>query len=144
MILIISVGRNKMFGSQESEYLQRIKSFAKTELAELKEYASENPAVAMKKEAEAIFARLKNREFFALDRGGAQFSSEEFAALIRGAPDAAFVIGGAFGLAPEVTGKAKKTVSFSRMTYTHEIARVLLLEQIYRGFAILNGRKYHK
>lgn len=144
MFLIISVGRNKMFGAQESEYMQRIRSFAKIELAELKEYSSENPEVAMKKEAEAIFARLKGREFFALDKGGEEFSSEEFTGIVKNNPDATFVIGGAYGLAPEVLTKAKKTISFSRMTFTHEIARVLLLEQIYRGFAILNGRKYHK
>ena len=144
MILVISVGRNKMFGSQENEYLQRIKLFSKIEVCELKEYASDNPQVAMKKEAEAIFARLKEKEFFALDKGGAGFSSEEFAAQIKNAPNAVFVIGGAYGLAPEILAKAKKTISFSRMTFTHEIARVLLLEQIYRGFAILNGRKYHK
>lgn len=144
MILLISVGRNKMFGSQENEYLQRIKLFSKIEVAELKEYASENPEVAMKKEAETIFARLKGKEFFALDKGGQQFASEEFAAIIKNTPDATFVIGGAYGLAPEVPAKAKKTISFSRMTFTHEIARVLLLEQIYRGFAIMNGKKYHK
>lgn len=144
MILVISVGRNKMFGAQESEYLKRIRPFSKIELCELKEYSSENPGVSVKKEADAIFSRLKNREFFALDKGGESVSSEEFSSLLKSAPDVAFVIGGAYGLSQEILKKAKKSISFSKMTFTHEIARILLLEQIYRGYAILNGRKYHK
>ena len=79
-----------------------------------------------------------------LDPCGKEFTSEAFAELIKANPNAVFVIGGAYGLSEEIISKSKKSISLSKMTFTHEIARTLLLEQIYRAFAIINGRKYHK
>ena len=144
MLKIISVGRNKMFRAQEDDYLKRIKSFSKIEILSLKEQKENNSEQIKKKEAGQILSATKGKEFFALDPCGKEFTSESFAGLIKENPDAVFVIGGAYGLSEEIVSKSKKSVCLSKMTFTHEIARVLLLEQIYRAFAIINGRKYHK
>lgn len=85
----------------------------------------------------------------ALDRTGRQLDSEAFAALFQqwqgqNRRTASFVIGGALGLSPEVLAAADLVLSLSLMTFTHEMARLLLLEQVYRAFTILAGSKYHK
>ncbi len=144
MLKIISVGRNKMFRAQEDDYLKRIKSFSKIEILSLREQKENNSEQIKKKEAENILSATKGKEFFVLDARGKEYTSENFAGLIKENPDAIFVIGGAYGLSEEIISKSKQTISISKMTFTHEIARVLLLEQIYRAFAILNRRKYHK
>jgi len=85
----------------------------------------------------------------ALDRTGRQVGSEGFAALLQQWQDqnrrtASFVIGGSLGLSREVLSAADLVLSLSQMTFTHEMARLLLLEQVYRAFTILAGSKYHK
>lgn len=85
----------------------------------------------------------------ALDRTGRQVGSEGFAALFQQWQDqnrrtASFVIGGSLGLSREVLSAADLVLSLSQMTFTHEMARLLLLEQVYRAFTILAGSKYHK
>ena len=144
MLKIISVGRNKMFRAQEEDYLKRIKSFSKIDILSLKEQKENNSEQIKKKEAENILSAAKGKEFFVLDPCGKEHTSESFAELIKANPNAVFVIGGAYGLSKEIISKSKKSISLSKMTFTHEIARVLLLEQIYRAFAIIKGRKYHK
>ena len=143
MITIISVGSNKMFKAQELEYLERIKRFAKAELVELKEDKSRHENEVIRKEGEMILSRIKERKFFALDPKGISLSTEDFEKMIRNR-DAIFVIGGANGLSDEVKRRSEKMISLSAMTFTHEMARVILLEQIYRALTIGRGMKYHK
>ena len=78
-----------------------------------------------------------------LDRAGKQFSSEELADYLRWR-DVTFVVGGAEGLTDEVKGRANLLLSFSRMTFPHQLARLILTEQVYRAFTILKNEKYHK
>jgi len=144
MLTIISVGSNKMFKAQELEYLERIKRFAKAELVELKEDKSRHENEVIRKEGEMILARIKERKFFALDPKGVTLSTEDFEKMIRNRGDAIFVIGGANGLSDEVKRRSEKMISLSLMTFTHEMARVILLEQIYRALTIGRGMKYHK
>ena len=84
----------------------------------------------------------------ACDRGGVELTSERFAEHLRNWRDASekvcCVIGGSHGLSSEILQKADLKISFSKLTFPHELFRVLLLEQIYRGFSILAGKKYHK
>jgi 23S rRNA (pseudouridine1915-N3)-methyltransferase len=85
----------------------------------------------------------------ALDRTGRQVDSEMFASLFRQWQDqnrrtASFIIGGALGLSAEVLAASDLVLSLSAMTFTHEMARLILLEQVYRSFTILAGTKYHK
>lgn len=144
MLSIISVGSNKMFKAQELEYLARINRFVRAEVVELKEDKSQSEKEVIKKEGERILERLKDRKFFALDSKGISLSTESFAQLIKGRNDCSFVIGGANGLSEDVKHRAEKIISLSSMTFTHEIARVLVLEQIYRALTIERGMKYHK
>jgi len=133
-----------MFKPQEVEYLARINRFARAEVIEIKEDKSQREEEVIRKEGAAILARIKDKKFFALDPKGSSYSTESFAQMIRGRNDLIFVIGGANGLSKEVTRRAEKTISLSAMVFTHEIARVLILEQIYRALTIERGMKYHK
>ena len=107
-----------------------------------------SPSLA--REAEAIRAKLpREAAVTALCIEGETRSSEELAALLgswgsRGEKALAFVIGGSYGLHPTVKAAARLRLSMSPMTFPHHLARVMLLEQIYRGFQILEGGKYHK
>jgi 23S rRNA (pseudouridine1915-N3)-methyltransferase len=120
--------------------------------AHIKEAAS--PAeekIAMQIEAQAILEKLKRHSgpMIALDRRGEALDSPELAArlhkmVLEGRTEAAFVIGGPLGLAPEVKERAETVLSFSSMTFPHQLMRIILLEQIYRSFRIMHGEPYHK
>ena len=105
----------------------------------------------MQEEAQAILDKLKRHcgPVIALDRMGKALDSPGLAAglhkmILEGRGEAAFVIGGPLGLAPEVTKRADLVLSFSMMTFPHQMMRIILLEQIYRSFRIMHGEPYHK
>ena len=84
-----------------------------------------------------------------MDKNGTLFSSERFAQLVSGVMNKGtayllFIIGGTLGLSKTVKNKSHAVISLSKMTFTHEMTRLILLEQIYRSFTILKGKKYHK
>jgi len=120
--------------------------------AHIKEAASPAEEMkAMQEEALAILEKLKRHSgpVIALDRMGKALDSPELASwlhktILEGRGEAAFVIGGPLGLAPEVTERADLVISFSRMTFPHQMMRIILLEQIYRSFRIMHGEPYHK
>ncbi|MBI4450482.1 23S rRNA (pseudouridine(1915)-N(3))-methyltransferase RlmH [Candidatus Woesearchaeota archaeon] len=99
-------------------------------------------------EAKQFLAAIKPGSYIvALDSHGKQFTSEQFAAIIKKESmqhNIEFIIGGPDGLSTEVKAKANLLLSFGQMTYTHQLARVLLLEQLYRAMTIIHGGKYHK
>ncbi len=143
MLKIIAVGKNVAFLKEaEAEYLKRLGFYSKTSLTEVKE-GSGSPEEAKKKEAERLLDKA-GEEFFALDERGIGFSTSDFKALVEKNKDLVFVIGGAFGLDASVKEKAKKGLSLSPLTFTHQLARVLLLEQLYRAHTILKGHPYSK
>lgn len=140
-----------------AEYTKRLSAFCNFKVLELSEElireknASEAAiAKALAKEAEKIFAAVpKGAEICALCIEGKPISSEEMAAYfsekaLSGNGDIAFVIGSSHGLGPSVKQRAAKRISMSRMTFTHQMARLLLTEQIYRACTINAGVKYHK
>ncbi|HJJ27767.1 MAG TPA: 23S rRNA (pseudouridine(1915)-N(3))-methyltransferase RlmH [Methanocorpusculum sp.] len=157
-IQILCVGKIKDAWIAEgiAEFDKRLRPYAKvfvTELAEVRipERAGDaDEAAVKKKEGEAILAARKSGFLFAvLDPRGTPVSSEEFAkcigdAQIAGRAGIAFVIGGPLGLSEEVISAADKRISFSRMTFTHTMCRLILFEQVYRGYRILSGEPYHK
>ncbi len=105
----------------------------------------------MQEEAQAILDKLKRHSgpMIALDRKGKALDSPELAAglhkmILEGKTEVTFVIGGPQGIAPEVLHKADLILSFSKMTFPHQMMRVILLEQIYRSFRIMHGEPYHK
>lgn len=153
-LLVLAVGRPRApLAEAVAEYERRAARYFSLDTVEVKEQTSrraESPAAVMKEEGDRLLARLPaGMELVALDREGSRWSSEDLARYlgelqVRSSPGAAFVIGGAFGLAPEVTTRADRLLSLSDFTMPHELARVVLAEQLYRAGTILRGEPYHK
>lgn len=136
------------------EYIKRLSAFAKVDMVELKEekLADESPssaAKALEAEADRLLERIPEGAFtVALCVEGKQLSSEELAALVGRAQDRGgkicFIIGSSYGLSPRVKQRADMRLSFSKLTFPHQLMRVVLSEAVYRSFTILAGKKYHK
>ncbi|WP_165206600.1 23S rRNA (pseudouridine(1915)-N(3))-methyltransferase RlmH [Weissella sagaensis] len=157
-IKIIGVGKlkEKYLKDGIAEYTKRLNKFAKVSIIEVPdEKAPEQLSQAqmdqvMGKEGERILSKIKDKEYvFALAIKGAERSSEELAAEIehltaQGKSDLTFIIGGSLGLSPEVLKRANTQISFGRFTLPHQLMRLVLTEQIYRGFMINAHTPYHK
>jgi 23S rRNA (pseudouridine1915-N3)-methyltransferase len=153
-ISIICVGKTRERFIQEgiAKYVRFLKPYAAVEVRELREEPVrdiKDAPLVRRKEAERIGKALPPGAFtVAMDERGREFTSHEFAqfvnaALERGTREMAFIIGGAMGLDESVTGSAHAVVAMARWTLTHEMARLTLLEQLYRAFTIIKGKKYH-
>ncbi|MBU5592324.1 23S rRNA (pseudouridine(1915)-N(3))-methyltransferase RlmH [Clostridium sp. MSJ-4] len=157
-ITIISVGKikEKYLKDAIEEYSKRLKRYCKLDIVELSDEktpdnASKKEELQIKaKEGEAILKQIKENMFvIALDLKGKMISSEDLAFFIedlgiKGESNLAFVIGGSLGLSQEVLERANYKLCFSKMTFPHQLFRVMLLEQVYRGFRIIKGEPYHK
>ncbi len=132
------------------DYLERIKRFAPCEVSELKEQSVADQKRAVVLEGGNLIAAVERDDFVVLlDEKGREFSSPQFADFIgqrqmAGTKRLAFVIGGFAGVSDEVKRRADLRLSLSPMTLTHELARVVLAEQIYRAFTLLAGLPYHR
>ena len=156
-IRIVAVGKLKEKYLREgvAEYEKRLAPFASVELLETREeYMAENPSEAQRqqtlaKEGERLLRLVPEKSFLiVLDVKGKLLSSEALAKelasrALQGQSDLTFLIGGAFGLSEAVRERADLRISFSPMTFTHQMVRLLLYEQIYRAFKINRGEKYH-
>lgn len=152
-IKIVSVGsiKEKFLKDAISEYLKRLTRFAKIEIIEVDETKIQNKSEEQvkKEEGERLLKRIGQDEFvFLLDLKGELISSEVLAqkinALInKGISPLTFVIGGTLGLSEEVRKRANIKLSISKMTFTHQMCRMIILEQIYRAFKIINNEEYH-
>ena len=150
-IRLVSVGKERggLTAAAVEEYSARVARVVELQLVELR--AEEGP-LAKEKEADAILAaagKAKGKaELWALDERGAEVTSRELAARIGKARDAGIdltlAIGGDEGLSPRVLQAARFTWSLSKLTLPHRLARVIVLEQLYRSFEILRGGPYHK
>ncbi len=135
--------KDKNWQALQAEYLQRLSHFVKYEITELRDETK-------KLEGERILEKVNQSQFVCLlDVKGQAVSSHELAGKIenwqnRGLKEIAFVIGGAEGVASEVVEKADLSLSLSLLTFTHETARVILAEQLYRAFTIIKGFPYQK
>ena len=153
-LTILCMGKTKERFIQEGieKYLRYLKPYANASIKELKEEKIQDlkdaPSIR-KKEAEKIFKAVPAGAYLvSLDERGEGFTSHEFAALLNntlesGVREMIFIIGGAMGLDEEVVARSHKTVALSRWTFTHEMARLVLLEQLYRAFTIIKGKTYH-
>ena len=141
MIKILAVGKVKepFYRQGIEEYAKRISKFAKLSAEEIKDTNKEN-------EGKKILQIAYNSYLIALDAEGKQFSSEGLAELLKGIEqkNICFAIGSQEGLSEEVLKKADLVLSLSNMTFLHEMARLILVEQIYRAMTINKGMKYHK
>ena len=157
-VSVICVGKlkEKSYLAACAEYQKRLGAYCKLELTELsEERLPQNPSraqidAALEKEAQAVKSKLpKGAAVVALCVEGKQLSSEELAGWIEkqgvgGCGDLAFVIGSSHGLAPAVKQAAALRFSMGRITLPHQLARLVLTEQLYRAFSINNHGKYHK
>ena len=157
-ITILCVGKlkEKFYIDASAEYLKRLSRYCKLNLLELKEERlPEDPSqaqidAALAKEADTIRAKIPaNSSIVAMCIEGKLRSSTEMASLISdwgssSTKNLVFLIGGSFGLHPSLKAEAWAKLSMSPMTFPHHLARVMLLEQIYRSFQIMEGTKYHK
>lgn len=149
-LTVISIGKERsgLFAPGVSEYAKRLGHVARLELVELPE-SKHSQAKAKADEAQAVLGRLKPTDVVvALDERGKGLSSVQLAEWIgrhqAHAPHLVFVIGGDEGLDETVRQRAQLTLSLSAMTLPHRLARLVLMEQLYRAFSILRGEPYHK
>lgn len=148
-ITIIQVGKTKTsyFQESEAEYIKRLHPYAHISIITVKE--SKITQKAKDQEAQHILAQIPTKTLIiALDETGKQFTSPNFATFLTEIRDQkganiTFIIGGAFGLSPAIKQKAHTTIALSTMTFTHEMVRTILLEQLYRAFTIIQGKTYH-
>lgn len=138
------------------EYSKRLSRYGRFQITELKEESFVEPLSAkeleqvLQREGDRILGELKPRSFvIALDRLGKFWSSEDMAGefqrlALSGVSQLDFIIGGSLGLDKKVLERADATLSFSKFTFPHQLMRLILVEQIYRAFTIINGEKYHK
>lgn len=157
-ITLIAMGKlkEKFYLSAAAEYEKRMKGYCQFRLLELPEVRlPDDPspaeiAVGLEKEADHILNKIpKGAWFCILTPEGKMLSSEALADKIRevklsGKSSACFLVGSSFGIAPRVKGKADFMLSMSPMTFPHHLARIMVLEQLYRAEAIQAGSKYHK
>lgn len=157
-ITLITMGKlkEKFYISAAQEYAKRLSGYCHFTLVELPESRlPENPspaeiAAGLEKEAETILARIPKSSWFCVfTPEGKELSSEKFAEKMKdvklsGKSSAIFLIGSSFGMAPRVKERADFRLSMGPMTFPHHLARIMVLEQLYRAEAIQAGSKYHK
>ncbi len=152
-ITIIVIGKTETSFLKEgiAIYLDRLKHYAKVDYKELPDVNAKGitSEVLKQKEGELILKQIKTEDtLLLLDENGDHFSSRMFADFLQkkmnaGTKNVSLVIGGAFGFSKVVYARANGKISFSKMTFSHEIIRLLLTEQLYRAFTILKGESYH-
>ena len=155
-LIVMGKLKEKFYLSAAAEYEKRLKGYCSFKLIELPEHRlPEDPSPAeiqagLDKEAELIFSKLpKNSWLCIFTPEGKILSSEEFAGKLKdvknsGKSSAAFLIGSSFGISQRVKDKADFKLSMGKMTFPHHLARIMVLEQLYRTEAIQAGSKYHK
>ena len=157
-ISVIAVGKikEKYLKDAVTEYSKRLSRYCKLEIIEAAdEKTPDHASVAVEdairaKEGERLLKHIRDDMYvITLEIGGKMLTSEEFAEKIetlgvQGKSSIAFVIGGSIGLGEEVLKRSDFALSFSKMTFPHQLMRVVLLEQVYRGYRIMNGAPYHK
>jgi 23S rRNA (pseudouridine1915-N3)-methyltransferase len=151
MIKIICVGKikEKFYRDAIEEYLKRLSKYTKFEIIEVDDINNSNEKVTMSKEKDLILKHINQKEYIiTLEIEGNKFTSIELSKKIDQIlslnSNIIFIIGGSNGLDPEIKNLSNLKLSFSDLTFPHQLFRVMLLEQIYRSFKIINNESYHK
>lgn len=151
MIKIICLGKVKEKYLQDGidEYIKRISKYTQVKIVELEDEGIKDDKVALKKEKEKILKYLNTKDYIiVLDISGKEMTSLEFADKIDKTliinSDITFIIGGSYGLDEEIKSLSNYRLSFSKMTFPHQLFRLILLEQIYRAYKINHNEEYHK
>ncbi|MGY3815938.1 23S rRNA (pseudouridine(1915)-N(3))-methyltransferase RlmH [Gemella taiwanensis] len=156
-VTLICVGKvkEKFYRDAIKEYEKRLGAYIKLNTIEISDekVKVENDseiALAMEKEGNSILSKIKDNQYvITLEILGKNLSSEEFASkidnlMLTSKSDVVLVIGGSYGLSDSVKKRSDFALSFSRMTFPHQMMRVVLLEQVYRAYRIITGASYHK
>jgi len=148
---VIAVGKDRsgLYAPAVSEYTRRIERYVRFELVELSDSGKRGGGRTRQEKGESALARIgASDHVVALDELGVERDSMEFARCIErwlgAGRDVAFLIGGAEGLSPPVLARANERLALSRMTLAHRLARLVLVEQLYRAMTIVRGEPYHK
>ena len=151
MIKIICVGKikEKYLKAAIEEYSKRLSKYTKLEIIELSDITNLNTNDILKKEGNNILSYIKEKDYvIALDIDGIKMDSVIFATKLSNTfitnSNIIFLIGGSYGLSDEVKNRSNLRLSFSNFTFPHQLFRVILLEQIYIAFKIVNNEEYHK
>jgi 23S rRNA (pseudouridine1915-N3)-methyltransferase len=152
-VLLLVVGKaRRPFAEAIAEYEKRVRHYFPFEVVEVKEYAARgaDESRVMEEEGKRLLAKVpEGAEIIALHRGGSRWSSEQLSQhlaerALHASPGVTFVIGGALGLSEEVLRASTHRLSLSAFTLPHEMARVVMTEQLYRAGTIARGEPYHK
>ena len=149
-IRIVAVGRvrDTHYKALIDQYAKRLRAPWDLDVVEVKEAKAAKASDVKKKEGTDLLSHVDKRWVIALEENGKGYSSEAFSKTLEGWMDdgkkPAFVIGGAHGLSDAVRERANVVMTLSEMTFPHEMARMILVEQVYRAMAIANGSPYHK
>ncbi len=151
MIRIIVVGkfRNGYVKEGFDDYLKRLRPFTRAEVIELKaDNSSGEIRRCLESEGERALSIIKDDCLILLDKDGKQFSSEQFSDELKKAELSnkriTFVIGSSYGFSGRLMSRADKVISLSRMTFPHQLVRLIFIEQLYRAYTIMNNIGYHK
>ncbi len=147
-ILVVGKLRNEFIKAGVSEYLKRLLPFINIKIEFLLSFSELPEKIALLKEEEIILKNIRNDEFIiTLDKNGEKLSSEEFSnelfKIATSNPQITFIIGGIYGVSENIKKSSRFLLSLSPMTFTHEFALLILLEQIYRAFKIHRNEPYH-
>ena len=152
-VKLVCVGKltEKFYKQAQDEYAKRLSRFVKLNIIELPDYATNNikGEIVLMKEAEKILGALGNEYVIAMDILGKSYDSIEWAKkletdLAQGVSSICFIIGGSLGLHDSVLQRANERMSMSKFTFCHNLARIMLLEQLFRVNKILANESYHK
>ena len=151
MIKIICLGKIKetYFTEAIKEYQKRLSKYTKLEIIELKDEQDNDIKTALTKEKDQILSHISPKDnLILLDSKGKEYNSLEFSKMINNEltyhNNITFLIGSSNGFSEEIKNLTSKKISFSHLTFPHQLFRIILLEQIYRSFKILNNESYHK
>lgn len=151
MIKIICIGKIKEQFYREAiqEYLKRLSKYTKIELIELNDINNDNINIILEKERDEILSKIKEKEYIiTLEIEGKELDSIELSNKINELQiknsNITFIIGGSYGIHNDIKNMSNYKLSFSKLTFPHQLFRVMLLEQIYRSYKILNNETYHK
>lgn len=151
MIKIICVGKlkEKYWTAAVNEYLKRLSKYTKIELIELNDSKIDDPVISLKQEKELILSKISDKDYIiTLEIDGKTLTSVELAKKIDNLTsqysNLCFIIGGSNGIHEEIRNKSSLKLSFSSLTFPHQLFRVMFLEQLYRAYKINNNESYHK
>ena len=144
VVALGNLGKSSLFGPACEEYVRRIRRYRPLELVEIKPIKGTDTPTILRKEAQLLQPHIAGvAQVVLLDEQGRSFTTTEWSGWLENRSELVFVLGSAWGLHPDLKATGYPTLALSQFTLPHELARVMLLEQLYRALTILAGHPYH-